>query len=72
MGGKNKEETYKLLIEKTNKRKINIREHSSVLSIHVYGIYNIFTRYHDSDFVCMVYIIYLPGIMILTLFVWYI
>ena len=51
MGGKNKEETYKLLIEKTNKRKINIREHSSVLSIHVYGIYNIFTRYHDSDFV---------------------
>lgn len=52
MGGKNKEETYKFLIEKTYKRKINIRDkHSSVLSIHVYGIYNIFTRYHDFDFV---------------------
>lgn len=51
MGGKNKEETYKFLIEKTYKRKINSREHSSLLSIHVYGIYNIFTRYQDSDFV---------------------
>lgn len=33
MGGKNKEETYKFLIEKTYKRKINSREHSSLLSI---------------------------------------